>query len=104
MGKSQRDKGARWERQVAALFREAGYPDAKRGFQTRGGAAEEPDVRAGQWDIECKVGKQPPIRKALVTAVEHARPGQVGIAIIKEDRRPPFVVLELEAFLALVRR
>jgi hypothetical protein len=102
MGKSQRVKGHTWERQVAILFREA-LPGcgAKRGFQMRGGAAEEPDVMAGYYHVECKVGKKPPVRKALLTAVETCPNGKYPLAIIKEDRKTPYMVMELETFLEL---
>lgn len=103
MSKSQRTKGHSWEREVARRFREIGFSEAKRGLQTRGGAAECPDVHAGPFDVECKVGKRPPIRQALDTATEHARRGQIGIAVIKEDRKPPFVVIGLDDFLDLVQ-
>lgn len=97
MPKYQRDKGHRWEREVAAMFRDA-LPgcEAKRGMQTRGGAAEAPDVDVpGVFYIECKVGKKPPVRRALCTAVENCPKGRHPIAIIKEDRRTPYAVIPL---------
>jgi len=103
VGKMQRDKGARFEREVAKIFREA-LPgcDAKRGLQTRGGAAEVPDVQAGPFAIECKVGKKPPVRFALDTAVEHCPRGCYPMAIIKEDRRQPFAVMPLDDLLEIL--
>lgn len=103
MGKFSRDKGARFEREVARMFREH-LPgcDAKRGFQTRGGAAEAPDVETGVFAIECKVGKKPPVRAALATAVENCPKGQIPLAIIKEDRREPFAVMPLDDLLEIV--
>jgi len=99
MGKMQRDKGARWERDVAAQMRDA-MPGcgAKRGFQTRGGAAECADVTAGPFHMELKVGKRPPIRKAYQTASDTCPAGQIPVAVIKEDRKPAFVVIGLEDF------
>ena len=99
----QRDKGARFEREIARRFSDA-LPgcDAKRGLQTRGGAAEVPDVQAGPFAIECKVGKKPPVRTALNTAVEHCPRWHYPIAVIKEDRRQPFAVLPLEDLLEIL--
>ena len=58
MGKASRDKGHNFERWVAKQLREI-WPDAKRGFQTRGGTAEEPDVKGcGPFAIECKAHKK----------------------------------------------
>ena len=102
MGKFSRDKGARFERELARIFRDA-LPgcDAKRGFQTRGGAAEMPDVTAGCFAIEAKAGKKPPVRAALKTAVDNCPKGLYPLAVIKEDRKPPFVVLPLDDFLEI---
>tara|TARA_B100000809_G_scaffold251621_1_gene285309 strand:- start:1728 stop:2060 length:333 start_codon:yes stop_codon:yes gene_type:complete len=99
MGKMQRDKGAGWERDVARRLRDV-MPgcDAKRGFQTRGGAAECADVTAGPLHIECKVGKRPPVRAALLTATTTCPKGMIPVAVIKEDRKPPYVVLLLDDF------
>ena len=58
MSKTERDKGARWEREVARTLR-AYYGDARRCLQPQGGRLHRiPDVRAGPWDIECKVGRR----------------------------------------------
>ena len=103
MGKSQRTKGHNWEREVARIMREATPGcEAKRGFQTRGGAAEEPDVVHPLYNIECKVGAKPPVRNALVTAVDTCPPGKWAVAVIKEDRKPPYVVMPMDHWLDLV--
>jgi len=103
MGKMQRQKGARWERDVVNRLKAIGFTDAKRGFQMRGGAAECPDVSAGPFHIECKVGKKPPIRTALETAVTTCPKGMVPVAVIKEDRREPYIVMPLEDFEDLIK-
>jgi len=41
MGKSSRRKGANYEREMAALFRELGWPDAKRHLEYQSDEAEE---------------------------------------------------------------
>ena len=41
MGKSSRRKGANYEREVAALFKEMGWPDAKRHLEYQSDEAEE---------------------------------------------------------------
>ena len=57
MGKMSRDKGKRWEREVAQLFRRTfpGLP-IKRGWQTRSGA-DAPDVDGAPVWVECKHAK-----------------------------------------------
>lgn len=56
-GSYSRRKGHNFERWVAAQFREHGFPDAKRGQQTRFGS-DAPDVDGTPYWIECKVGKR----------------------------------------------
>ncbi len=104
MGKSQRVKGATWERAVAAMFREA-MPDVeiRRNLQTQGGKAVGNDLVVPGYAIECKAGKLPNPRAALAQAERDSK-GGIPVAIIKDDRQPPFVCLRLDAFLEMVRR
>lgn len=99
MGKSERRKGHNFEREVARRFREA-WPgsDARRGLQYRDGS-EAPDVHVPGLHIECKVGKLPSPRAALQQAEAAAKPGTIPLAIIKDDRRKPFVLLSLDDYL-----
>lgn len=102
MGKSQRDKGKRWEQAVARMFREA-MPgvSVRRGWQSRSGS-DAPDVEVPKWWVECKSGKMPNPRAALRQAVE-ATDGRTPVAVIKDDRQEPFVAMRLADFLELVR-
>jgi len=59
------------------------------------------------FSVQCKVGKRPPIYRALREAVEAAEDGETPVAIIRRNgsgSRPPddLAVLPLEAFLRLV--
>jgi hypothetical protein len=103
MSKMQREKGKRWERDVATLFREA-MPGAeiKRGWQTRSGS-DAADVECPLYWLECKVGKMPNPRAALKQATEAAPKGRVPVAIVKDDRQEPFVCLSLDNFMDMVR-
>jgi len=113
MGASQRRKGHAWEREVARRFREAlgvGADEVKRGLsQPRGGGAEEPDVKLPDtlpWWVECKVGKRTDARAAMRQAradIEKARAvGKRPLAVCKDDRQVPVVMLELDDFLVMV--
>lgn len=96
MGKSQRDKGATWEREVANRIRErTGWP-TKRGLgQARsGGEVADVDGLPGWW-IECKVGAHPPTTKALEQAEAASPPGTKCVAIVKKDRHEPMAVFRL---------
>lgn len=111
MGKSQRDKGKRGERSTVNEVKAAwpGLADAvKRGWQAREGF-DAPDVDGvpGLW-IEVKAGKKPNPRSALLQAEEAraACPGRcldVAIAVIRDDREEPFVVLRWADFLEIAK-
>lgn len=104
MGAMQRRKGATFERALVHRFREA-MPgaDVKRGLQFRGGGAEVPDVDCPVFHVEAKHGKKPVVRAALQQAQADAVKGKIPIAVIKDNRQEPFVVLGLEDFLDFVK-
>jgi len=95
-------KGKNWERAVAKAFREA-MPGcgAKRGFQYRGGG-EVADVVVPLLHVEAKVGRQPNPRAALKQAIGDAPASKMPVAVIKDDHKPPFVVMLFTDFLDLV--
>jgi hypothetical protein len=101
-GKRSRRKGHDFERELVRLFR-AAMPGAnvKRGLQYRDGA-ECADVTAGPFHIEAKAGKAPPLRPALEQAERGAPQWAVPIAVVKEDRNRPIVVMRLDDFESLV--
>lgn len=104
MSKLSRDKGARWEREVARLLREID-PGAKRtGFhQAQGGSADACDVAAGLFWAECKVGKRPPILAALAQAESGCPKGRYPIAVCKTDRQEPTVTMTLTDWLEMAK-
>lgn len=99
----QRRKGHRFERELARWFRAALGVAAKRGWQSRGGGKEEPDVTGvPKMHIEAKRGKKPSPRKALAQAIADAAPGRWPVAIIRDDRAEAFVVMRLGDWTDLV--
>ena len=105
MGRMQRVKGQVWERAVAALFRAAlglGADVVKRGWQARDGR-EASDVQGTPFWIECKHQRLCNAQAALRQA-EEATDGRPPVAVCKDNRGAPFVVMRLNAFLALVGR
>lgn len=100
MGKYQRTKGHNFERETAKQFREL-FPEAKRGFQTRGGGKEAADVEIPFFHIECKVGKRPNPLAAYKQASEDAT-NKIPVAIIKRDREKALVVFELDVFIKIL--
>lgn len=102
-GKHSRLKGINFERYLAQRFRSI-FPDARRGLQSRMGFQGEsvPDVDVPCFWIEAKRGARCNHRSALAQAIRDCVKGKTPIAVLKEDRREPVVVLLLEDFLELV--
>jgi hypothetical protein len=105
LGKMQREKGKRFEREAATMFREA-MPDVsheiRRGWQARSGR-DAPDVIVPVFWPECKHGIKPNPRAALEQAQSGAPPGLIPVAIVKDNGQDPFVVLSAEDFFGLVK-
>jgi hypothetical protein len=103
-GKASRNKGARGERKTANELNETS-PDhiqVKRGIgQVRAGD-EVPDVDGidCMW-IEVKTTKRGNPRAALKQATEAAPPGRIPIAVIRDDRKEPFMVMAWPQFIEL---
>lgn len=85
-GAARRQKGHAWEREVAELFRKAGYPDAHRGWQSRAGC-DDPDIVgvSGYW-IECRcrdyVNVPASLRKALADRQKAAASKYGWVAVV----------------------
>lgn len=96
-----RRKGAQFERDVAKLFAEA-MPgaDIKRNFQYHEGKGG--DVTCPVFHIECKRQKKANVRAALAQAERDCVKGKVPVAVVKDDRKDPFVVMDLGDFLEFV--
>jgi hypothetical protein len=103
-GGAARRKGHDWERALVHRFAEVfGIERVRRGLQYRDGA-ECPDVEAPALWIEAKRGKRTNPRAALTQAKEASLgKGVWPIAVCKDDRHEPFVTMELDDFLDLLR-
>ena len=105
MGKFSRDKGKRGERKTANEIKES-FPwltDVKRGLQSRGGGAEAPDVvGVPGLHIEVKTGKLPNPRAALSQAKKDCAGVTYPVAVIRDNRQQPFVVMDWSDFRAVI--
>jgi hypothetical protein len=105
MGKMQREKGKRGEREFADELK-AALPQLadkiKRGLQSRDGA-EVADVEGvpGFW-FENKCGAKPNPRAALKQAQAAAKADQIVAVRIRDDRQDPFFVLPADDFYTLI--
>ena len=108
-GTTSRNKGKRWEREVARLIREAMPGEiVKRGFQSRYGGSEEADVECPIYHVEAKHQQAVNIWAAMRQARDDAKArglGKVPVVIAKRDARTdePIAVMRLDDFLDLVR-
>lgn len=90
---------------MVALFR-AQFPELaerfKRGWQSRGGGAEEPDVVCPWFHVEVKRQKRPNIKRALKQA-EADTQGSPPVAFTKEDRGEWIVSMRPALFFDLIK-
>jgi hypothetical protein len=105
-GARSRRKGANAERELAKRFAEA-MPgaDCKRGIGQARRGSEVADCEVPRFWVESKHGKRPNPRAALAQAIEACEAngnGKTPIAVIRDDRKEPFVCMRLEDFLAFV--
>ena len=103
MGRMQRDKGARFEREVAALLQPA-FPEARR----RSTGEESQEARGRDlkgtpgWCFQCQHGIRPNIGKKLSEAVAAAGQGEIPCAVTKANRGPILATLELDYLVRLM--
>ena len=103
-GASCRRKGHDFERairrELASVF---GDDLVRRGLQYRGGMDCADVIAPGLW-VECKAQRQTNPRAALAQAVRCSEGRNLKpIAICKDDRCQPVVMMRLEDFLELLR-
>ena len=102
-GAHSRRKGARWERELVQLFREA-MPgaDIKRGLQSRSGE-EVADVDLPVFWVEAKHHHKTNVQAALKQAGDTAPQGRIPIAVCKSDRQPPLVAMYIDDFMEFIK-
>lgn len=98
MGKSERDKGKRFERLIANVLKGRGY-DARRGQQYSGASGDADVIGLDGIHIECKAVERLNIHNAYTQSMNDARDGEVPVVIHKRNRGPILVTLGLSDFL-----
>ena len=103
MGKASRDKGKRFEREIASVFRER-FGHSYRGapLQASGGCIMPDVVTPLPIHIECSHGKAVSAHGKLEQAIRDARAGMVPIAITRRDRGETIASLRLEDLLDIL--
>jgi len=102
MGLYSRNKGKRWEREVARLMREIFGNSVHRGWQARS-PEDACDVDGTPFWIECKVGRKTNIKAALSQSLNTAKKGRCPVAICKDDMQEPTATMFLYDWLDLVK-
>lgn len=94
MGKSQREKGKRGERELAGILREYGY-DCRRGQQYCGAAGDADVVGLPGIHIECKRVERLNLLDAVLQAVRDAAEGLLQAVFHRRDRCEWLVTMRL---------
>jgi hypothetical protein len=102
MGKSERERGKRGEREVAAIEREFGF-DAHRGVQYHGGAGS-PDVTGlPGFHQEVKLVNRLDLNKAIQQSKDDCGEDEDWCVIHRRDREEWKITLDFRTFLGMVR-
>lgn len=102
MGKSQREKGKRGERELAGILRENGY-DCRRGQQYCGAAGDADVMGLSGIHIECKRVERLNIQEAMEQAVRDARNKEFPAVFHRRDRSEWLVTMRLDDWIQLFK-
>jgi hypothetical protein len=104
MGRAQRDKGARGEREIVQILRDAGWKDARRSSDGRVQSARGDIVNgpAGV-HIECKFVERLNVPAALRQVEEDANPLDLPVLVHRPSRQDWCATLPLDELLALLK-
>lgn len=97
-----RDKGARAERELAAVLRVAGF-NARRGQQYSGANGDADVIGVPGYHIECKHVEALNIQKAMDQSRRDARPGEVPIVAHRKNRTGWLVTMDLTSWLEIMK-
>jgi Holliday junction resolvase len=97
-----RQKGARFERQLAKVFREHGY-EARRGQQYCGANGDADVVGLPFMHVECKAVERLNIFDAMAQSKHDAKEGEIPIVCHKKNRTGWLVTMEIEDFFTIYR-
>lgn len=102
MGKMSREKGKRFERQVAHAFQEYGYP-ARRAQQFAGKEGNHDVVGVPGLSIECKHVERLNIYDAVEQSIRDAQDGEMPTVIHRKNGKPMLVTMTFDSWIDLYR-
>lgn len=92
IGRQSRAKGNQWERDCANLFKEAGWPEAKRELNQWRKSGGVDIIEVGDYVPQCMKSKAPNAFKKFAEAVsECKKPGQIPVALLRKESQTPGV-------------
>lgn len=103
MGAAQRRKGANYELEVAAGYRKAGYPKARRKLSQYQETDGQDLENVGPFSVQCKCGKSISWVKAYREAEASAKENDYVIAHIKVDHQGRFVLMSEDDWFELLK-
>lgn len=102
MGKSQRERGKRGERELAGKLREYGY-NCRRGAQYCGANGDADVIGLPGIHIECKRVERLNILDAISQAAHDAKSGRIPAVFHRRDRSEWLVTMKLSDWIGLYR-
>lgn len=102
MAINSRQKGARFERALAAKLREYGY-DCRRGQQYCGVNGDADVIGLPAVHIEAKAVERLNIYDAIAQAKRDARPGEIPVVMHKKNNCNVLVTMELPEFMKIYK-
>ena len=102
MGRKEREKGKRGEREVANILKEHGY-DARRGQQFSGKNGDADVVGMDGYHIEVKFCETTKIWEWYEQSRGDARDGEVPFVVFRRSREGWMVALSFEDFLKVIK-
>lgn len=96
LGKSQRTKGATFEREVVNQLKEVGLDASRNLAQTREGGA---DIHLGKYRLECKRRASIAVYDWLDQCTAACTDGQTPVVIARGDRREAVVIMRFTDWL-----
>ena len=105
MGKAQREKGKRGEREVAAILKEHGYEDARRTSQYCGQTGDASDVIGLEgFHLEVKRCNTTKIHEWMEQATRDAKELETPVVIHRRDRDDWLITMKFEDFLEEIKK
>jgi hypothetical protein len=101
IGKSERNKGHKWERAVANSLHIVD-PTAKRNLEYQEGGTRDIMTRL-PFKIQCKNSKRPKFLDAVREANTNKDKDEMGLGAVKVTNKGEYAIMEWEDFLRLLR-